>query len=67
MALIEKLSCAAGVHRWSLWEIDEVPLAMIGGLSIEVESVDPENIRIEIRTRTCKRCGKVHREEVFCA
>lgn len=64
--LIGKLSCTAGVHKWSLWEIDEVPLAMIHGIDVEVKSVDPDNIRIEIRTRRCQRCGKIHREEVLC-
>ena len=66
MEIIEKLSCKAGVHKWSLWNIHEIPLAMVNGVDVEVKAVDPENIRIEVRTRRCTRCGKVHREEVFC-
>lgn len=55
---IERWLCQRGLHRWENWgTTEEVPLrpeegdtSILGGLS--------NGIYVEIKTRTCKCCGK---------
>jgi len=59
---IDGLLCKLRVHKWGLWAITEVPLFAQDNLdAIE----DTSDLRIEVHTRCCERCGTVQDRRMF--
>ena len=59
---IDGLLCKLQVHKWGLWAITEVPLVAQDNLDV-VE--DTNDLRIEVHTRRCGRCGTVQDRRMF--
>lgn len=61
MARIEQLLCRVGIHKWEKWDSVQtplVPILNIEDMSMDGRVFDSDNLAIETRIRTCKRCGK---------
>ena len=62
MTRIERLLCRVGIHKWAAWESTEVPLVPIldfeEAMVLDDSIFKSEELGIETRTRTCKRCGR---------
>ena len=62
MTRIERLLCKAGLHKWTPWQSENIPLKPA---SMDHMVFGVEDLRLETKTRCCVRCRKGQVKEVL--